>query len=341
VAAALRARLARPPSQAVFALTVEVYPREVRIVVALGGNALIGPDGNATPEAQTEAVRAATPALAALAVEHELVITHGNGPQVGNLLVKNEIAAAVVPPVPLDWCGAQTQATIGTLLLDALDDEFERTGARKRLATVVTRTLVDLDDPGFQHPTKPIGRYLPFAEAKPLLDHGQTWLDHGAKGWRRVVASPEPLEVLDAPAVSALLAAGFAVVAAGGGGVPTIRTTDEHGHRRLTGVQAVIDKDLTATVLAQALDADLLVVATDVDHAMIGYGTPGQRPLEEVTVAELRRHAADGEFGAGGMGPKVEAVCRFTGRTGHRSAITSLRRIGEAAAGTAGTRVRP
>jgi carbamate kinase len=120
-----------------------------------------------------------------------------------------------------------------------------------------------------------------------------------------------------------------------------MRATDADGATRLTGVQAVIDKDLTAAVLAQALDADLLVVATDVDHAMVGYGTPDQRPLEEVTVAELRRHAADGEFGAGGMGPKVEAVCRFTGRTGHRSAITSLHRIGEAAAGTAGTRVRP
>ncbi|HYJ74628.1 MAG TPA: hypothetical protein VEV65_03470, partial [Kineosporiaceae bacterium] len=145
---------------------------------------------------------------------------------------------------------------------------------------------------------------------------------------------------LDAGAVSALLAAGFAVVAGGGGGVPTVRATDAEGAPRLTGVQAVIDKDLTAAVLAQALDADLLVVATDVDHAMVGYGTPGQRPLEEVTVAELRAHAADGEFGAGGMGPKVEAVCRFTERTGHRSAITSLHRIGEAAAGTTGTRVR-
>jgi carbamate kinase len=313
----------------------------VRIVVALGGNALIGPDGDATPEAQTDAVRGAAPALAGLAAEHELVITHGNGPQVGNLLVKNEIAASVVPPVPLDWCDAQIQGTLGTLLLDALDDEFTRRGIAKRIAALVTRTLVDPDDPGFRNLTKPIGRYLPLAEAQPLLDHGQTWVDHGERGWRRVVASPEPLEVLDAPAGAALLDAGFVVVAAGGGGVPTVRTADGGSGFALTGVQAVIDKDLTAAVLAEALGADLLVVATDVDHAMVGFGTPAQRPLDDVSVAELRAYAQAGEFGAGGMGPKVEAVCRFTERTGGRSAITSLHRIGEAAAGTAGTRVRP
>lgn len=311
----------------------------MRVVVALGGNALTGPGGRARPQDQEDAVRAAAPALAQLAAEHDLVITHGNGPQVGNLLVKNEIAAAVVPPVPLDWCGAQTQGTIGTLLMDALDDEFARRGLDQRIAAVVTRTLVDPADPGFHHLTKPIGRYLPKEEAQPLIEHGQTWIDHGARGWRRVVASPEPLEVLDAPAVAALLRAGFVVVAAGGGGVPTIRRADADAPR-LTGVQAVIDKDLTAAVLAEELGADLLVIATDVDHAAAGWGTADPRPLEQISVAELRAHADRGEFGAGGMGPKVEAVCRFTARTGRPSAITSLHRISEAAAGTAGTRVR-
>jgi carbamate kinase len=317
-----------------------LYSPLVRIVVALGGNALTGPGGDATPEAQTDAVRAAAPALAGLAAEHDLVVTHGNGPQVGNLLVKNEIAASVVPPVPLDWCGAQTQGTLGTLLLDALDEEFARRGLDRRIAALVTRTLVDPEDPGFENPTKPIGRYLPFEEARPLIEHGQTWVDHGSKGWRRVVASPEPLEVLDAPAAAALLGAGFVVVAGGGGGVPTTRRDGDSGFE-LGGVQAVIDKDLTAVVLAQALGADLLVIATDVDHAMVGWGTPRARPLEEVPVAELRRHARAGEFGAGGMGPKVEAVCRYVERTGRRAAITSLHRISEAAAGAAGTRVHP
>jgi carbamate kinase len=242
--------------------------------------------------------------------------------------------------VPLDWCDAQTQGTLGTLLLDALDEEFARRGLHRPVAALVTRTLVDPDDPGFRNPTKPIGRYLPKDEAQPLLEHGQTWVDHGARGWRRVVASPEPLEVLDAPAAAALLGAGFVVVAAGGGGVPTIRS-DADGSPALAGVQAVIDKDLTAVVLAQALAADLLVIATDVDHAMVDWGTPAARPLEEVSVTELRRHAEEGQFGAGGMGPKVEAVCRYVERTGRRAAITSLHRISEAAAGTMGTRVHP
>jgi carbamate kinase len=313
----------------------------VRIVVALGGNALTGPGGSATPQDQLAAVHAAAPALARIVDEgHELVITHGNGPQVGNLLVKNEIAAGVVPPVPLDWCGAQTQATIGTLLMDALDEELSRRRIHKHIATLVTRTLVDPADPGFRHPTKPIGRYLPKDEAEVLIAHGQTWVDHGTRGWRRVVASPEPLDVLDAPAAAALLAAGFVVVAAGGGGVPTVRHVGPDGETTLSGVQAVIDKDLTAAVLAETLGADLLVIATDVDQAMVGFGTPAQRPLDEVTVAELQRYAVDGEFGAGGMGPKVDAVCRFVERTGRRAAITSLHRITEAAAGTAGTRVR-
>src|SRR3954452_24184311 len=148
----------------------------MRIVVALGGNALTGPGGSATPEHQTDAVRAAAPALAHLAAEHQLVVTHGNGPQVGNLLVKNEIAAAVVPPVPLDWCGAQTQGTLGTLLLDALDEQFARLGVGRPVAGLVPRPRVAVDDPVFPHPPKPIGRYLPYEEAQPLIEHGQTWL---------------------------------------------------------------------------------------------------------------------------------------------------------------------
>jgi carbamate kinase len=314
----------------------------MRVIVALGGNAMTAPDGSARPADQRAAVAAAAPGLARLAADgHELVLTHGNGPQVGNLLVKNELAAAVVPPVPLDWCGAQTQGTIGRLLLDALDAELAARGVPPRVAALVTRTLVDGDDPGFSHPTKPIGRYLPREEALVLVEHGQVWQDRGERGWRRVVASPEPLEVLDAPAAAALLAAGFVVVCAGGGGIPTVRTTGPDGAVRLCGVQAVIDKDLTAAVLGTALDADVLVIATDVDHAVLGFGTPDARPLGGVTPSELRSHAAAGAFGGGSMGPKVEAVCRFVEHGGRRAAITSLDRIGEAVAGTAGTVVTP
>ena len=203
------------------------------------------------------------------------VITHGNGPQVGNILVKNELAAQVVPPVPLDWCGAQTQGTLGFTILDALDDALADAGLARPVAAVVTRTLVDRDDPGFTAPSKPIGRYLPREQAQTLIDHGQVWQDRGEKGWRRVVASPEPLEVLDVGPVRVLLEAGHVVVAAGGGGIPVVREPDGH----LRGVEAVIDKDLTAALLARTLGADVLVIATDVDHAAVDWGSSQQREL--------------------------------------------------------------
>jgi len=313
----------------------------VRVLIALGGNAMTAPDGSATPEAQRDAVRRVAPAVADLVRSgHQVVLTHGNGPQVGNLLVKNELAAHVVPPVPLDWCGAQTQATIGALFLDALGDELGARGLPRLVAALVSRTLVDAADPAFERPSKPVGRYVARAEAEAMSAHGQTWEDRGERGWRRVVASPDPLEVLDAPAAHALLDAGFVVVCAGGGGVPRT-AADVGGHRRLDGVQAVIDKDLTAAVLARDLAADVLVIATDVEHAVLGWGTPDARPLTDVTPRELRRHLAAGAFGSGSMGPKVEAVCRFVEATGRRAAITGLHRIAAALAGTAGTLIRP
>src|SRR3954470_10618322 len=196
----------------------------MKVLLALGGNAMTNAEGRARPEDQIGAARVAMAAVAALLeTGADVVITHGNGPQVGNLLVKNELAAAVVPPVPLDWCGAQTQATLGFVLMDALEAALVERGLDKRCATVVTRTLVDPHDPGFTKPTKPIGRFLPAEEAALLVEHGETWEDRGGKGWRRVVASPEPKAILDAPAVMALGGAGFVVVANGGGGIPVVR----------------------------------------------------------------------------------------------------------------------
>jgi len=306
----------------------------VRVVIALGGNAMTGDDGQAGPEDQRVAVDTAMQDVADLvAAGMEVVLTHGNGPQVGNLLVKNELAASVVPPVPLDWCGAQTQATIGMLVLNALDRALAARGVDRRPAVVVTRTLVDAGDPGFASPSKPIGRFLPKDEARRLVEHGQTWQDRGSRGWRRVVASPEPLQVLDAPAIAALLDAGFVAVGAGGGGIPVVRDADG----TLRGIEAVIDKDLAAALLARSLGADALVIATDVDHAMIGFGTPDERAVGRTTPAELRDLAADGHFAGGSMGPKVEAAIRFVEQGGRLSAITSLHRIGDAVRGTAGT----
>ena len=292
------------------------------------------PDGSARPEDQIAAIHTAMAATADLiAAGHEVVVTHGNGPQVGNLLVKNELAAAVVPPVPLDWCGAQTQGTIGFTILDELEGALAERGCATPVAALVSRTRVDADDQGFTHPSKPIGRYVSAEAARTMIDHGQTWEDRGERGWRRVVASPEPREFLEAGTVRTLLSRGYAVVAAGGGGIPVV--AGEHG--RLRGVEAVIDKDLTACLLARSVDADVLVIATDVANAAVDWGTPTQRDLRSVTVAEMRAHAADGQFASGSMGPKVEAALRFVEAGGPRSVITSLDRIGEALEGRAGT----
>jgi len=303
-------------------------------MLALGGNAMTNADGRARPEDQIAAAEVAMAAVAELiAHDAEVVITHGNGPQVGNLLVKNELAASVVPPVPLDWCGAQTQGTIGAMLLNAVSRSLAARGIDKPMAALVTRTRVDADDPGFRAPTKPIGRYLPEAEARLMIDHGQVWEDRGGKGWRRVVASPEPREILDAAPVVALLAGGFVVVAAGGGGIPVVRDPDGS----VRGVEAVIDKDLSAAVLARAVGAGVLVIATDVPGVALDFGTPDERRLGPVAVAELRGFAAGGHFASGSMGPKVEAACRFVEAGGERAVITSLETIAEAAAGRAGT----
>ncbi|WP_051425982.1 carbamate kinase [Jiangella gansuensis] len=302
----------------------------MRVLIALGGNAMTSADGKARPEDQIAAVTLAMEPVADLAADGlDVVVTHGNGPQVGNLLVKNELAATVVPPVTLDWCGAQTQGTIGFIVVNALERALAVRGVRRRVAAVVTRTLVDAADPGFRRPTKPIGRYLPPLEAKVLIEHGQVWEDRGPRGWRRVVASPEPLEVLDAPAVAALLAAGFVVVANGGGGIPVVRQPDGS----VAGVEAVVDKDLGAALLGHALGVDVLVIATDVDGAVLGYGTTDERPVGTVDAATLRGYAAEGHFAGGSMGPKVEAVCRFVEHGGRRAAITTLTGIADAVRG--------
>ena len=306
----------------------------MRVLIALGGNAMTGPDGNAGVEAQQKAVAEAMGHVAGLvAAGHDVVLTHGNGPQVGNLLVKNELAASVVPPVPLHWCGAQTQATIGFLIVTTLEAALADRGIDRKVAVVVTRSLVDGSDPGFQTPTKPVGRFLSRHQAQRFISMGQTWADRGPKGWRRVVASPEPLEILDAPAIDSLVEAGFVVVGAGGGGIPVVREADGS----IRGAEAVIDKDLAAVVLARTVGAEALVIATDVPAAVKGYGTKDAEPIGRVTPDELRAIAAEGHFASGSMGPKVEAAIRFVDQGGRRAVITSLEQIEPAARGEAGT----
>jgi carbamate kinase len=245
----------------------------------------------------------------------------------------------VVPPVPLDWCGAQTQGTLGFVLMNALDAALAKRGLDRRTATVVSRTLVASNDDGFAKPTKPIGRFLPAEEAQPLVEHGEVWEDRGEKGWRRVVASPEPLDIIDAPAVLQLIQAGFVVVANGGGGIPVVRREDGS----LSGVEAVIDKDLGAALLGVLVDADVLVVATDVPQAVLRYGTPEAEPVGRVSLSQMQEYSAQGHFASGSMGPKVDAVCRFVQGTDLPGVITSLDRIVDAVVdvGTTGTVVVP
>ena len=304
-----------------------------RVVVALGGNAIAGERG-ADPESQRIAVEGACEQIAALVEHgHEVVITHGNGPQVGNLLLKNDLAREIVPPVPLDWCVAQTQATLGFLIVTALEAALRRRGLERLVSTVVTRVLVAADDPAFAAPSKPIGRYVSAAEARERIAAGEAWQERGERGWRRVVPSPAPLEILDRGTIEALIGDGAIVVACGGGGIPMVR---EDG--KLSGVEAVLDKDLTGALLARTVGAACLVIATDVDAAAVGFGTERQEWLGAVDADRLRELLARGEFAGGSMGPKVEAAIAFAD-AGGRSVITSLERLREGVEGAVGTRV--
>jgi carbamate kinase len=304
-----------------------------RLVVALGGNAIAGERG-ADPLSQQQAVEGACAQIAALVEHgHEVVITHGNGPQVGNLLLKNDLARHVVPPVPLDWCVAQTQATLGFLIVTALEAALRRRGLERLISTVITRVLVDAADPAWDRPTKPIGRYVSAADAAERIAAGEAWEDRGERGWRRVVASPDPVEILDRATVAALMAEDAIVIAAGGGGIPMVRDGE-----RLRGVEAVLDKDLTGALLARTVKADCFLIATDVEAAAVAYGTPEQEWLGAVGADRLRELLARGEFAGGSMGPKVRAALSFADGGG-RAVITSLERLREGVEGAVGTRV--
>lgn len=305
----------------------------MRILVALGGNAMTDASGSASPDAQRAAISEAAVHLADLvSAGHELVVTHGNGPQVGNILRKNELAAAELPPVSLDWCGAQTQGTIGFTIVTRLEKELAARGERTRAVAVVTRTVVDPDDPAFADPVKPIGSYQDRAFASDMMAHGQIWKDFGAKGWRRVVASPKPQRILETETIGFLADAGWVVVAAGGGGIPVV--PDGAGYN---GTSAVIDKDLSAAALAVSVGADRLIIATDVPCAVAGFGTPDARDIGSVSSGELRALRDTGTFASGSMGPKVDAILDYVDSGGPMGVIAALSDLPAAVEGTAGT----
>jgi carbamate kinase len=311
----------------------------MRLVVALGGNALLRREQPLTAENQLANIRRAAAQLARVAQQHDVVLTHGNGPQVG-LLALQAAAYKPVDAYPLDVLGAQTDGMIGYLLEQELANLLP---ASRVVATLITRVEVDAHDPAFEHPTKPIGPVYGQAEAEQVAAaKGWRMVADGA-GWRRVVASPQPQRVLGLQAIRWLLEHGALVIAAGGGGIPVARTASAQGAKAaqrpdtLQGVAAVIDKDLCSGLLARELQADVLVIATDVAGVFVDWGLPTQRALGHVTPAQLEGIA----FAAGSMGPKVEAARAFVQATGRRAVIGSLDQIEQLLAGQAGTQIGP
>ncbi|HEX4654932.1 MAG TPA: carbamate kinase [Mycobacteriales bacterium] len=308
----------------------------MRAVVALGGNALSPPGASGTAAEMRSALRKTAELLAEL-VERgvNLVISHGNGPQVGRILLQQEYAAAYVPPMPMDVCGAQSQGQIGYLLVQALDSALRRRGVDTRALCLVTQVVVDGRDPAFRRPTKPVGPSYPRPEAQRIANEtGYVFTIQPDKQWRRVVPSPKPVRFVEEAPLIQVIEAGHVVVAAGGGGVPVV----EH-RRELRGVEAVVDKDLTAARLAMLVHADLLLILTAVDKVYVGFGTPAQRALDHLSVEEARGLLAAGEFPEGSMGPKIEACVDFVDAGGDRAVITSLARVVDAVFGTAGTSI--
>ncbi len=310
-------------------------------MVALGGHAIVPRGAAGTAEEQTATIRLAMVEVAILVAEgFDVVVTHGNGPQVGNLLTKNVLARRVVPAMPLDWCVAQTQATIGLAMLTALEAELAARGIERPIVPVLSRVLVRADDPAWDQPTKPIGRSVTAEEARAAMadDPTEVWRatdPTSAAGWRRIVASPEPVRSLEAATVRMLLEAGAVVVANGGGGVAMV----EDSAGRLVGADAVVDKDLAGALLAVEIEADRLVILTDVPGVAVDYGGAGQRWLETTDPTELRVLAARPTFGVGSMAPKVEAALRFVEATGRPATIGPLERAAETLHGRSGTRI--
>ncbi|NLY54591.1 MAG: carbamate kinase [Firmicutes bacterium] len=307
-----------------------------KVVVALGGNAILQAGQAGTVEQQLANIDQAAGQIAAMIMAgYRVVITHGNGPQVGNILLQNEKASDLVPAMPLDVCGAQTQGQIGYLLQQSLTNILRQHGHLQPVVTVVTQVSIAADDPALKQPTKPIGPYFSAAQAQELAaTQGYIMQEDKARGgWRRLVPSPTPLRIQEREAILNLLASGAVVIAAGGGGIPVVET-----ERGLRGIEAVIDKDLASQRLAVDIGAEILLILTDVKAVAINWGSPGQEWLGEVHVAEARRYQAEGHFRAGSMGPKVEAACSFVEEGGEIAIITSLEAGSAALQGKAGTR---
>lgn len=308
-------------------------------VVAVGGNSLITDEKHRSVPDQYKAAYESMKHIAGMIeAGWDVVVTHGNGPQVGFILRRSELSRHELHEVPLDSCGADTQGAIGYMFQKALHNEFKKRGIKKDAATVVTQVLVDRNDPAFQNPSKPIGSFMDQATASKQKD-AESWhvVEDAGRGWRRVVASPLPKQIVEKAAVENLIKGGFTVIAVGGGGIPVIE--DENGD--LIGAEAVIDKDYASALLANSIQADLFVISTAVEKVALNYNKPDQKWLDRLTLAEARKHMAEGHFAKGSMGPKIQAIIWYLERGGKQALITNPENIGRALAGETGTWVVP
>jgi len=309
-----------------------------RVIVALGGNAITRPDGSGAVDEDLENLRRSLPSISGLLDRgYEVVITHGNGPQIGNMMLRNELAQGEAPDLPLSLQVADVQGGLGYLMQRVLRAELARRGSEASVCTVVTTVEVDADDPAFEEPTKFVGPVLAQEIVERRRREGWRLAEDSGRGWRRVVASPQPRRILESPVIRTLLGADVLVICCGGGGVPVRRGANGE----YEGVDGVIDKDLASAVLGREIGASTLIILTDVDRVQTGYGTPHAKSLATLTVARARTLMADGEFPAGSMGPKIEAACRFVEEGGEGALIGTLDRLEGALDGHSGTWIVP
>jgi len=307
-----------------------------KAVIALGGNAILPKGSSGDIHEQFANTRKSVKSILRFLNEgYRIAITHGNGPQAGNELVRNECARDIVPELPLGVIVAATEGWMGYMIEQSLQNALIKNGINREVVTIPTQIIVDRDDPAWNNPTKPIGRFMTEEEARVLMERGIPVVEDAGRGWRRVVPSPDPKEIVEKNVIKELVESGHIVIAAGGGGIPVY--IEEDG--TIEGLDGVIDKDLASAVLAKDIEADILVILTAVPSVYLNFGKPDQRPLRELKLAEARKLLAAGEFPKGSMGPKIEAACRFIEYGGKEVLITSLDTVDTALAGNEGTRI--
>jgi carbamate kinase len=307
----------------------------MRIVIALGGNAILQPGQKGTAAEQIANIRSTAKQIASIVkAGHEVILTHGNGPQIGAIILQN-MGTTAVPAMPMDICGAESQGLLGYLLQQQLGLALAEADCPRPLVTVVTQTLVSKDDPAFQKPSKPIGPFYSEAEAKAKqAAEGGTWVDDAGRGWRKVVPSPDPIRIVERDAIKVLVDAGFLTISVGGGGIPVVEKDGGYA-----GVEAVIDKDLGGERLATDVGAAVLMILTDAPQACLNYRKPDQVVLGAIGLEDARRYYAEGHFASGSMGPKVKAAIRFVEHGGRAAIIASLNHALEALEGKTGTSI--